>query len=59
MAKFLMKAILVSAASAAAYKYRYKIMNGVLSVPAVRNLVVSSSMKLPFVRGKMLQNIFE
>ncbi|WP_180955296.1 hypothetical protein [Peribacillus deserti] len=57
--RFLMKTILLSAVGAAAYKYRYPIMNRMLSMPAVRSLVVSTSMKSPLLRGKFLQNMFE
>ncbi|WP_409289276.1 hypothetical protein [Peribacillus sp. SCS-37] len=59
MARFLAKTIMLAALSAAAYKYRYSLMNRMLSVPAVRGLVVSTSMKSPLIRNKMMQNMFE
>lgn len=42
----------------AVYRYRYRIFNRVFGNPAVRRVAISTSMKIPFIRNKMIQTAF-
>ncbi|MFS0822703.1 hypothetical protein [Bacillus sp. 1P02SD] len=42
----------------AVYRYRYRIFNTVFGSPAVRRVFISSSMKIPFIRNRMIHQAF-
>lgn len=42
----------------AIYRYRYRIFNRVFGNPAVRRFAISSSMKIPYLRSRMIQQAF-
>ncbi|MEH7388123.1 hypothetical protein V7147_22400 [Bacillus sp. JJ1521] len=42
----------------AVYRYRYRIFNRVFGNPAVRRVFISSSMKIPFIRNRMMSQAF-
>ncbi|WP_078552831.1 hypothetical protein [Bacillus alkalicellulosilyticus] len=39
-----------------AFKYRYRILNNLLSQQTIRRLLIRSSMRMPFVRRQILNN---
>ncbi|MCA1031738.1 hypothetical protein LCL95_11950 [Bacillus timonensis] len=40
------------------YRYRYRIMNGVLGNPWIRKVLISTSMNIPYIRNKMIHQAF-
>ncbi|WP_449536977.1 hypothetical protein [Ferdinandcohnia sp. Marseille-Q9671] len=42
----------------AVYRYRYRIFNRVFGNPAIRRIFISTSMKIPFIRNKMMNQAF-
>ncbi|MDF0727164.1 hypothetical protein PY093_10605 [Cytobacillus sp. S13-E01] len=42
----------------AIYRYRYKIMNGILGNSMMRKTVVSLAMNIPFIRDKFMKQAF-
>ncbi|PLS15239.1 hypothetical protein CVD28_23205 [Bacillus sp. M6-12] len=50
--------IVIAGASAAAIRYRYRLMNVVLSNSMLRKFVVSKSLNVPQLRDKMMQSMF-
>ena len=50
--------LLMISAISLLYKWRYKVMNTLLAVGIIRKLMVSSAMKLPFIRKNILPELF-
>lgn len=50
--------VLMISAISLLYKWRYKVMNTLLAVGIIRKLMVSSAMKLPFIRKNFLPELF-
>lgn len=50
--------VLMISAISLLYKWRYKVMNTLLAVGIIRKLMVSSAMKLPFIRKNILPELF-
>ncbi|WP_077618807.1 hypothetical protein [Bacillus sinesaloumensis] len=42
----------------AIYRYRYRIFNRVFGNPTIRRFAISTSMNIPFIRNKMMQQAF-
>lgn len=42
----------------AIYRYRYKILNRLFGNPNIRKLFISSTMKIPFIRNRMMSQVF-
>lgn len=40
------------------YRYRYKIMNGLLGNPSIRKFFVSFAMNIPFLRDRFMRQAF-
>ncbi|MDX8291152.1 MULTISPECIES: hypothetical protein [Metabacillus] len=40
------------------YQYRYRLMNAVLSSPAIRHQFIQLSMRIPFIRNKFMFRVF-
>jgi hypothetical protein len=40
------------------YRYRYRIMNGVLGNPTMRRFFVSFAMNIPFLRDRFMKQAF-
>ncbi|MFC7370398.1 hypothetical protein ACFQPF_01760 [Fictibacillus iocasae] len=57
--RFLLKTILLIGAGMMGYKYRYRLLNMALGVPAIRRFAVGSAMSFPGVRSKVMDDIFE
>jgi len=58
MISSLTRLVLLIAGLYAFYRYRFKIMNNVLGNPWIRRVVVSTSMNIPFVRDRMMSQVF-
>ncbi|MFC0188268.1 hypothetical protein ACFFJY_08230 [Fictibacillus aquaticus] len=59
MIRFMIKVLFLLAAGMSLYKYRYRLMNMMLGVPALRRFAVGSAMSFPGVRSKVMDDIFE
>ncbi|RWZ60075.1 hypothetical protein EQV77_01930 [Halobacillus fulvus] len=51
--------VISMAAIASVYSYRYKLLNGVSSVPRLRKGIVQVMMNVPFIRKKLLSHLFQ
>ncbi|WP_458412494.1 hypothetical protein ACNQFZ_16985 [Schinkia sp. CFF1] len=58
MQNSLMRIILLAVASIFIYQYRYRLMNAVLGQPWLRKMAVKSFMQIPFVRERMVGQMF-
>ncbi|WP_019242562.1 MULTISPECIES: hypothetical protein [Bacillus] len=56
MKMFLVKVILLIVLFRLAYKYRYRLMNLLLSIKFIRRYIVAQSMKMPFPSGFLFQS---
>ncbi|RFU66795.1 hypothetical protein D0469_16900 [Peribacillus saganii] len=56
--RMLWRLIVIVGASAAAIRYRYRLMNMVLGNSMLRKFVVSRSLNVPLLRDKMMQSMF-
>ncbi|MEC2054282.1 hypothetical protein I6J18_20620 [Peribacillus psychrosaccharolyticus] len=56
--KTIIRIIMIGTAIYYGYRYRYKLMNTVLSNPWLRKMLVSGSLSLPFMRNQMMHSVF-
>ncbi|AIC94110.1 MULTISPECIES: hypothetical protein [Shouchella] len=40
------------------YKYRYKIVNGMMRQPGLRRVLIRFALRIPFVRQKLMGSLF-
>lgn len=58
MRSFLRIAVILLA-STSLYKYRYRLLNGILAVGFLRKIAVRLSMNIPQIRTKILPSLFQ
>lgn len=58
MFRWIIQIFLIGFAVYAGYRNRYRLVNAALSNSFLRRFLVKRSMDLPFVRGRMVQNMF-
>ena len=52
-------ALLILIALISIVKTRFKLLNYILSVPQLRKFAVAQTMRIPFIRDKMLPQLFQ
>lgn len=50
--------LIVLAGLLAVYRYRYKIVNTILSQPVLRRYFIQLSMRMPFLRERFMNRVF-
>ncbi|WP_042342248.1 hypothetical protein [Bacillus timonensis] len=58
MVSFLTRMALLFGGIYAIYRYRYRIFNRIFGNAAIRRVFISTSMKVPFIRNKMIHTVF-
>ncbi|QAS54189.1 hypothetical protein HLI_19225 [Halobacillus litoralis] len=58
MRQLLRWGLIISTAGVSLYKYRYKALDIVTRIPALRKVFVRLSMNIPWVRQKFLSQMF-
>lgn len=58
MMKFGLKLLSIATVFAAVFRFRYKLLNGVLAIPFFRKFSVNTLMNIPGMRSRMIGSVF-
>lgn len=54
----LLRVLLLAVSSIMIYRYRFRVVNIILGQPWLRSMAVSTFMRLPYVRNRMVGQLF-